>query len=303
MALVHKKRSHVFFVGGVVLAVAVALALLLLPFGGEAWRTVYRRLGLRAAPPEGLTVSVLDVGQGSALCLAGRGQVCLIDCGGAASGDAVADEIRALGCDHVDLLLVTHPHEDHIGGLPALMRRLPVKRVALPDWAPAGAEDAAAYRALCDADSERLIVRQGDVFTLGGFTVEALFAQDAAEENDRSVVYRVTAGERTLLVTGDLSREGEWRMLAAGKAVACDWLVAGHHGSADATSQELIDAAHPTLALISCGADNAYGHPAEQTLARLHASGVGTLRTDANGTIRLYISDASAHPRYGQPAF
>lgn len=303
MAIPRKRRSRVFFYAGACLLIALALTLALLPFGGEGWRAVYRRLGLAATPPEGLTLSVFDVGQGSTACLSGAGQICLIDCGGPDAGDAVADAIRALGGERVDLLLVTHPHDDHIGGLPALLKRLPVSRVALPDWAPEGDDDAAAlaaFDAACrDAGCERLTVREGDTFAVAGFTVEALFARAADEENDRGAVYLAAAEGCRVLFPGDASRQAEYRLLAAGKDPACDVLVVGHHGSASATSAELLEAAKPALAVISCGADNPYGHPAAETLARLKKAGASVFRTDVNGTVRIALPSLAVTPRYG----
>ncbi|MBP5617861.1 MAG: MBL fold metallo-hydrolase, partial [Clostridia bacterium] len=295
---VAKKRSRVIFWAGICLLIALAVTAALFPFGGEGWRSVFRRLGLAASPPEGETVTFFDVGQGAAACLSGEDQICLIDCGGPAWGEVVADGVRALGGRQVDLLLVTHPHDDHIGGLPALLRRLPVKRIAMADWAPEGAEDAAALRALDEAcraaGCERLTLREGDVFTVAGFTVETLFARDAEQENDRCAVFRASAEGRRVLFLGDMSKQAEWRMLAAGVDLTCDLLAVGHHGSGSATSQELLDAAGPALAVISCGADNPYGHPADATLERLRAAGVTRLRTDCNGSVRIALPDLTA---------
>jgi competence protein ComEC len=241
-----------------------------------------------------LTVTVMDVGQGDAILIEDpAGHRILID--GGPSGRAVSE---ALGRETpfwdkgIDLVVLTHPEEDHLNGLVTALERYDVKRIL----ASPVETDSAAYGAwLQAAEREGAPYYQaapGEWFDLGrGARLEVLgppsdpIEGGEAKLNNNSVVLRLTWGEVSFLLPGDLERAGEEALLEEGEDLRCTVLKVAHHGSAYGTGESLLAAVQPAVAVISVGADNWYGHPSPQVLERLEDSLV--YRTDQNGRVKL----------------
>jgi competence protein ComEC len=254
-------------------------------------------------PP--LRVTFLDVGQGdSALIQTPNGRNILVDAGGryedgtAAPSDigerVVAPALRRAGVRRLDVVVLTHPHEDHAGGLPAVFRALPVGM-----WLDSGQAHAApGYTgALRLARARRIpfhVARAGErVEVEPGVALEILapspppFAGTRDDLNNNSVVFRLVYGRASFLFCGVAAWEAEERLLRSGVDLRADVLKAGHHGSASSSSADFLAAVRPRLAVISCGRHNRYGHPADATLARLRAAGATVYRTDMDGGITM----------------
>ena len=236
-----------------------------------------------------LTVSVLDVGQGLSVALLSGGRAALVDCGGTGAdnpGDTAADYFQSLGLNRIDLVVLTHYHEDHAGGIPELLERLEVGLLVLPDVE----EDDPLRREITALAEEKgietlFLAEDGDVtFGESALRIYAPLGSGGANEEGLSVL--CTAGDFDGLITGDMNDTVEKRLIKYGSLPDLELLVAGHHGSKYATSEELLLATTPELAVISVGY-NTYGHPAPETLERLAAAGCAIYRTDWSGTVTI----------------
>lgn len=249
----------------------------------------------RAAVDEGcLEIHVIDVGQGDAVLLRSAQATVLVDCGTNESERALSAYLSRLRVEHLDYLILSHPHEDHMGGADMILRELDVDTVLLPDVTPEediGAQLAAAYAA--STATVRTAVA-GDVLTVGELTVTVLSPPEQCFEqmNDNSLVLRVTYGDTALLLTGDAEQAVEQYLLTTydAQALDCDLLKAGHHGSQTSSSEELLEALTPAYVAISCGKGNPYGHPMQQVLDRIAAVGARACRTDREGSL-VFVSD------------
>ena len=245
----------------------------------------------------GLEVHMIDVGQGDAVALrTPKGRWIVVDAGGGRlSGDAgrriAVPYIRRFGGD-VALFVMSHPHDDHVGGAAALITLL--KPAEVRDAAFAGTS--ASYRAALVAARERGVpwgrVRPGDSLNVDGVEITWL-APDSAwtagltDPNLASAVLLVRFGRVRVLLTGDAEAPEEAWLLAHAAALHADVLKVAHHGSATSSRSPFLDAVSPTVALVSVGARNRYGHPSLAVLDTLALRHIEILRTDQRGTIVL----------------
>jgi competence protein ComEC len=241
-----------------------------------------------------LTVTVMDVGQGDAILIESpAGYRILVD--GGPTSRAISEDLgreMPFWDKGFDLVVLTHPEEDHLNGLVTVLERYDVEHILVSPIET----DSAAYGAwLQAAENEGAPYYQaasGEWFDLGrGARLEVLgpptdLIQEGDDKlNNNCVVLRLTWGEVSFLLTGDLERAGEEALLSEGRDLRSTVLKVAHHGSADATSTSLLAAVHPAIAVISVGADNTYGQPSPQVLERLGDSLV--YRTDLNGRVKL----------------
>jgi len=253
-----------------------------------------------AAPAPGpagaeLVIRVLDVGQGDAMLLTHPDLTMLIDTG-RYDRDDVPGLLRAAGVERLDLLVVTHPHADHVGQFDRVMAAFPVDEVW---WSGAGATSATFGRALdaLEASTARYAEpRGGATTTVGPLGVEILHpgAEDPLDDlNDASISMRITYGDFRMVTTGDAERVSEARMVGRHRdRLAADVLRLGHHGSSTSTTAEFLAAVDPTVAIYSAGLDNRYGHPHDEVLARVRDRGITLFGTDVHGTVTI-VTDGS----------
>ena len=244
----------------------------------------------------GLSVEVLDVGQSDCTILRQGDAVWMIDTGTATERGAVISALLDRGIERIDCLLLTHPHEDHIGNARMLLENYEVGTLIVSPYAT----DDLTYRLVLEAAEKRgvtcHVAAAEEVYSLGGAAVEILLADgNAKESNDASVILRVTYGKTAFLFTGDAELDGETALLStvAVERLDCDFLKAGHHGSDTSSCEALLRVVTPTHVAISCGADNEYGFPHQTLLQRLDAVGATYHRTDGEGTL-CYLSDGEA---------
>lgn len=238
-----------------------------------------------------LTVTVLDVGQGSSTLLYSKGHAVLVDCGGSKdnAGDTAADLLQSLGLSQLDALILTHYDSDHTNGVSELMERLQVSQVFLPDVA-IGSESRAQILALrnkhsCNVD---LLYREDFSLRFGEATANIYIPMGNASSNLAGLSVLCSAGDFDLLITGDMDAATERRLIKYKALPDIELLVVGHHGSKNACSAALLECVQPEMAVISVGY-NTYGHPADQTLARLVSANCAIYRTDLMGTLTFRV--------------
>ncbi len=220
-----------------------------------------------------LKVHFLDVGQAdSILVQLPFGKTMLIDAGNNDDGDNVVSYIRSQGINKIDILVGTHPHEDHIGGMDTVIKKMDVGKIYMPKVTHSTKtfEDV-----LLAIKSKGLKVSnaQGGIKIDTGPSVEAeILAPNGTgyvSLNNYSVVIKITYGNTSFLLTGDAEKESENEMLDKGYNLKSTVLKVGHHGSTTSTSAEFLKAVDPAFAVISAGKGNDYGHPHKEILSRL----------------------------------
>jgi competence protein ComEC len=272
--------------------VAAALALLVWhPFPAEAHRGE-------------LEMSVIDVGQGDSILLVSpEGKRMIIDGGGIPSfggqpraqmdigEDVVAPYLWERGFRTVDVVAISHAHEDHIGGVKALMADFRPRELwigAMPDSPAWHAVEEEAHRV-----GTRIVPMQEHTHVdFGGAAVDVLapltdYIPSDTPKNDDSLVFRVRYGERTFLLMGDVEKRIERWILADNELCRADVLKVAHHGSRTSSTQEFLDAVRPAFAVVSVGLDNSYGHPNHEVLDRLADMHTAIYRTDQQGLVTV----------------
>ena len=247
-----------------------------------------------------LEVYFFDVGQGdSELIRLPGGENILIDAGTSSTEDELVGELRSLGAETLDLVVATHPHADHIGGMAAVIDAFDVRQVVMPRISESDTPTTKTYENLLQSIADKGLTitpaEPGDeLLSSGGavLTVLAPNGEDYGDLNNYSVVLRLTYGEDSFLFTGDAEEASEEEMLSLDWPLTATVLKCGHHGSETSTSPAFLDAVSPQYAVISCGVDNDYGHPDAVTLEKLEAAGAEVFRSYLQGTI-LASSDGS----------
>jgi len=255
-----------------------------------------------------LELTVLDVGQGDSLFVVSpAGKTLLIDGGGAFGGipgheqaqgsdpgeEAVSPYLWSRGFQKIDVVALTHAHQDHLGGLSAILENFRIGQL----WIGREIHNPALARLEALAKERNIPTEyetRGKRFSLDEVQGEFLWPESskadtaASAKNNDSLVLRLKYRNRMLLLPGDAEKLAEHAMLEENSGdLHADVLKVGHHGGKNSTTQEFLDAVAPTIAIISSGEDNPYGHPSPELLERLEASGARILRTDRDGAVHI----------------
>jgi competence protein ComEC len=284
----------------------VALAGLALLFISAGFAAIYR-----SAPhlvPNELEITAIDVGQGdSLLVISPAGRTMLVDAGGSIGPvhsefdygeDVVSPYLWSRGLERLDVVVLTHAHGDHIGGLARVVQNFHPREL----WLGMNPETAALDHLLQVAEANGVTIRKhvaGDQTDWGGAHVRVLsppsdWQVKTQPRNDDSLSFLISFENTRALLAGDVEKRMESFLVT--ESPGADLLKVAHHGSATSTTEDLLRAVHPKYAVISVGYHNSFGHPRMEVLERLQAAHVRTYRTDMLGGITFLLDGKTVRP-------
>lgn len=238
----------------------------------------------------GMSVTYLNVGQGDSELIQVNGINMLIDAGTNAGANDLVKDLKNRGIKTIDIAIATHPHEDHIGGMDEVLESFDVKSF----YAPKVAHTTKTYENMLKAvKNEGLKIKQikeGTKIDLGKDTQVEVYSpvkSEYEELNNYSPVMKISYGQNSFMFTGDAETLVEKEILSENKNLKADVLKLGHHGSHSSTSEAFLKAVDPSIAIVSCGKDNKYGHPHKETMSNLKKAGVTVYETFRDGDITI----------------
>lgn len=238
-------------------------------------------------------VHFIDVGQGDCQLIRSGSMNVLIDAGESDKAAEVISYLDSFGIQRLDYVIATHPHSDHIGALDEVIEKYEIGKVIMPRLKEEIVPTTACYKSLLEAISKKgLKITEavaGNTYQLDGSTLEIIAPVKKYDDiNNSSVVCRLVCGRTDFLFTGDIEKEAEQDILDSGAFISAGVLKAAHHGSSGSSSAEFLEAVNMDYAVISCGADNSYGHPHDKAVSRINAICKNIIRTDLSGNIVFY---------------
>ncbi len=233
-----------------------------------------------------LKVHYIDVGQGDSIFIElPNNRSMLIDAGESKYFSTINSYIKSLGYNKINYIVATHPHADHIGAMASIIDEFDFDKFYMPNGSNSTATYERMLTALTNKNKKATRAKAGvNILNDGSLKIDVVapVADKYNNLNDYSVVIKMTYGENSFLFTGDAEALSEGQIKAD---INVDVLKVGHHGSHSSTSQAFLNKVSPSIAVISCGEDNDYGHPHDVTMNRLESKNIKILRTDLNGNI------------------
>lgn len=243
-----------------------------------------------------LHIYVLDIGQGDSILIRSpANEYILVDGGPSTKVFKELSDVMPYYERTIDVLILSHPHADHIDGLIEVLKRYKVKQVVITGVIY-GSPGYDVFLNLLAEKKVRLKFVSGRDFRLGNIIFDNLFpfepiqGREFSNLNNSSIVFRLIYGSQKFYFSGDLELEGEHKLIKRNLDLSADFLKIGHHGSRTSTSMELLERVSPHIAAISCGVDNSFKHPHVETIEKLQERNILIFRTDLDGRIEI-ISD------------
>lgn len=305
MARKYTKKQKKYIRIAILTVVAISLLVELIGqipgVGFSGWSDVAVMLGLQepSVTAEGeMEVHFIDVGNADCILVRQEDKNLLIDAGERSDNDTILQYLSDRGVDHLDLVIATHPHADHIGSMADVLESIPVDRFVMSFMPESATPTTATYLKMLEVLDEKSIpvdeAEPGSVYELGTARLQILGPLEETEEtNDISVVTRLTFGDRSFLFTGDAESGVEKQLLNSGYTLSADVLKLGHHGSDTSNTTAFIKRVDPQCVVITCGEGNSYGHPHEEVITRLDKLGVPMYRADLCGNI-VFVTDGES---------
>ena len=239
-----------------------------------------------------LEVSYLDVGQGDAIYIKVNDYDILIDAGPRSDVEKLMSQLEEKNIDDFEIVIATHPHEDHIGGMTDVLKKYNVENFYMPKVSNTTKTFEYMINAISDKGLKIKTIKDGTTIDLGsGARIDVYSPIDDTYDdfNDYSPIMKLTYGDTKLMFTGDAEELVEKQVLEKYPSfeLKSDVLKFGHHGSTTSSSEAFLNAISPKYGVISCGVDNKYGHPHKETLEKIKAHNIEAYRTDTQGQIQL----------------
>lgn len=234
-----------------------------------------------------LFIYFFDVGQADSILIKENDYTILIDGGNQSDGENLVEYLKnELNINEIDILVGTHPHEDHIGGLPDVINSFEIGKLYLPN----ATTTTKIFETLLDSIEKNnykiTVPKVNEKIKLNNMNFKILYTgTDESDLNNSSIVLKLNYGNTSYLFTGDATDSTEESIL--NKDISADVLKVGHHGSSYSTTDSFLERVNPKYAIIEVGKDNKYGHPTNKTLDKLNAKNIKIYRTDLDGTIKL----------------
>lgn len=288
-----KKINRKIFITTALLLILSLIVVIVCGFGKNTEQTF-----LNQENSESLSIHYIDVGQGDAelICFP-DGQIMLIDTGSNESSSDLVNYIKRYNVEKIDYMILTHPHEDHIGGANKILENFSVSNVYMPkvstDMMPSTKTYEKTLKFLID---KKINVKEGKAGIIlkqsSDLHVEILAPNKESynDLNDYSIVIKLEYMEKSFMFMGDAQYESEMEILDKFD-VKSDILKCGHHGSRTSGCKRFLSKVNPKYAIISCGKDNKYGHPHKQVIKRLEKESTLIYRTDLDGTIVVEVKN------------
>ncbi len=285
-----KNNNRICIITATVLVCIIIFALLFLAGNGD-----YFRFSNNNSPDTEDYVKIIDIGQGDSALIKSNGYCALIDTGPVENENDLIAALNEAEVEKIDVLILSHLHSDHTGGIAKLFETYTVDNLILPELSTFSEGIYMAELAINEVTAAKGGVYNaaaGMNFELGEFEITVLSSYKAMiDENDRSVVVMAKMDDKKFLFTGDMEKKSEQKLLEQNINIDCDVLKVAHHGSSTSCTKEFLSAATPDYSVISVGFDNQYGHPHIKTINSLKEIKSEILRTDKCGDITFRIKD------------